>query len=95
MSKTGKHSYCILIYYIARVVIYMSGCNLFCGSNRSNGNIIWAAIVALILINCLDDDCIQSVAAFLVTVGDAMILGASSNCFGNNYNCRSIKNSYY
>lgn len=95
MSKTGKDSYSIMEIDINKVVIKVSGYHKnLCGCNRNNASIIWAAIIALILVNCLDDECLDNLAAFFQMLGDALALGITKSCF-NSCQRQDIKNCYY
>lgn len=48
-----------------------------CGCYANNKALICSALVALILINTLDETCVQKVAAFLNSTGDLLLTGVS------------------
>ena len=62
-----------------------------CGYNNTNNSIvIIAAIIALILINILDDDTADCIGEFLQAIGELISLSTTRDCFnhlGNNSCC--------
>ncbi|MBQ1275396.1 MAG: hypothetical protein U0L26_00490 [Cellulosilyticum sp.] len=57
-----------------------NGCG--CGCNNSM-TIIVAAIIALVLVNILDQDTANCIGQFLQAIGELMDLSATDGCFGN------------
>ena len=54
-----------------------------CGNNNRNMIIIFAAIIALILVNILDEDTTDCVGQFFQALGDLMSLTTSCGCVAN------------
>lgn len=70
-----------------------NGCNSVqgihsCGCNRNvnNAAVIIAAIIALILINILDDETNNCIGQALQSIGELMQLGGMENCLTNCFN---------
>lgn len=59
---------------------------------KNNSSVICAAIITLIILNCVDDYKIDQIAAFFNTVGEGLVLGNTS-CYSKlcnrnyGYNC--------
>lgn len=64
------------------IVSHNCGCR-----NANNTAIIIAAIVALILINILNEETAECVGGFLQATGDLVSLGVIGNCFNNVGSC--------
>lgn len=78
-----------------------NGCNNFqgvlgtsCGENGVNNTIvIIAAIIALVLINILDDETTECIGELLQAIGELMDLSITRGCFSNLSNSSSC--NYY
>lgn len=58
-----------------------NGCGF--GYNTNSITIILAAIIALILVNILDDDATNCIGQFLQAIGELMSLSTTNGCFSN------------
>lgn len=54
-----------------------------CGCNNRNMIIIFAAIIALILVNVLEDDTTECLGQFFQALGDLLSLSVTGGCFKN------------
>lgn len=68
------------------------GCE--CNCNNRNMIIIFAAIIALILVNVLEDDTTECLGQFFQALGDLMSLSVTGGCFNHfSNNCIGNNNS--
>ena len=59
------------------------GCNNNWGSRKNNKAVIITALIALVLINILDDDTTECVGQLLQATGELMALGGLDGCLEN------------
>ena len=63
-----------------------------CECNNRNMIIIFAAIIALILVNVLEDDTTECLGQFFQALGDLLSLSVTGGCF-NNFSNKCMSNN--